>query len=73
MASSMFLGPAARAIRKRTGITRVAMAEALGCTPRWVSRIESGQSQPSEELAARYARRLRVALDDLYAPIRDAA
>lgn len=49
------------------------MADALGCTPRWVSRIESGQSQPSEELAARYAQRLRVALDTLYAPARDAA
>lgn len=45
------------------------MADALQCTPRWVSRIESGQAQPSEELAARYAARLRVSLDTLLAPV----
>lgn len=41
------------------------MAGALGCTPRWVSRIESGTGTPSTETVALYAHRLGVPLDSL--------
>lgn len=68
MVARTFLGPAARALRKSYGIGRVDMSSALDCSPRWVSRIESGAAQPSPELAARYARRIGVALDVLLAP-----
>jgi len=43
-----------RGARKRLGFTQEELAEAVGCSPHWVNKIECGKSNPNWADALRF-------------------
>ena len=56
-------GPAIRAIREALGVTQDTLAVSCGISPSHMSRIESGEKQPSERLVSAICLRLGVKKD----------
>jgi transcriptional regulator with XRE-family HTH domain len=63
-------GPYMKQVRERLKITVATMAEAAGVSPRQINRYESGDQDPTLDVASRIARRLGLTIDELagYAP-----
>lgn len=57
-----------RRLRLAKKITLTALAEELGILPSRLSMIESGQRPAPPEIAEKIAKRLGVALSDLFVP-----
>ena len=73
MSNRKILGPAVKAIREALGIRHGVFAIDCGITPGYLTNIEKGRKQPSDEVAAAIARRLGVALDEITYTPSDAA
>ncbi|MBB5911709.1 transcriptional regulator with XRE-family HTH domain [Nocardia transvalensis] len=59
------VGPRLRALRRRTGTTLTALSENTGIPISTLSRLESGQRNPSLGLLLRLAKVYRIPLDEL--------
>lgn len=58
-------GFALRVIRKRSGMTSAELAEALGCDPSYIRRIETGHAERiSEEFLGKIRRALDLEAED---------
>jgi transcriptional regulator with XRE-family HTH domain len=60
-----FHGPAARAIRERSGVSVAELAASIGRNAAYVSRLELGQRQPSPATLQAICTRLSVTLDQV--------
>lgn len=58
-------GPAIRAIREALGIKHGVFAVDCNISPGYLTHVEKGKKQPSEELVSRMADRLGVTKDDI--------
>lgn len=45
-------GSVLRGHREGAGLSRPQLANALGCTPQWIEKLETGQRAPSEATSA---------------------
>lgn len=59
------VGARVRAARTRSGLSQVKLAQAAGCDPTTVARIERGEVTVSAEIVARIALALGVTTDSL--------
>jgi len=59
------LGEAVRQLREEAAMSQKELAERVGMSPSWVSRIESGQYDPSWGNMRRIAQGLGVSLETL--------
>lgn len=66
-AETAHVGPRLQQLRKRRGITLIALAEQTGISKSTLSRLETGQRRPTLELLLALSRAYRVPLDDLVA------
>lgn len=64
----MTTGLRVKLARVRMGISQAELAEEIGCTPAFVSLIESDHRVPRMEMGRRIAEALGVSLDHLAAP-----
>lgn len=53
-------------IRKRKGITQKQIANAVGTTPQFISKLEIGSSNPSLKKAFQIAKFLECSVEELY-------
>jgi transcriptional regulator with XRE-family HTH domain len=58
-------GPAIRAIREALGIKHGVFAIDCNISPGYLTHVEKGAKQPSEEVVTRIARRLGVTKDEI--------
>lgn len=58
-------GPAIRAIREALGIKHGVFAVDCDISPGYLTNVEKGKKQPSEELITRIAKRLGVTKDEI--------
>lgn len=56
-------GPAIRAIREALGVTQDNLASSCDVSPSYMSRVEAGIKQPSEELVTAICNRLAIKKD----------
>ncbi len=54
------IGTRLRAIRKRYGVSGLALAARLGCNQSWISKLESGKLRPSIDFIDRFASALAI-------------
>ena len=66
-------GPGMKQIRLALGIPAGEFAVDCDITPDYLSNIEAGRKQPTEEVATRFARRLGVPKDSLMYQVDEAA
>lgn len=62
-------GPAIRAIREALGVTQDTLAVSCDISPSYMSRVESGEKQPSEKLVSAICLRLGVKKDAITYPV----
>lgn len=58
-------GPAIRALRKALGVTQDDLAVSCDVSPGYMSRIESGEKQPSEKVVTAICLRLGINKGDI--------
>ena len=61
----LIFGQNVKAYRKKQGRTQEALAAALDCEQKYVSRLENGYARPTLEICLRIANFLQVSMDDL--------
>ncbi len=53
--------------RNARGMTQTQLADAVGCSPAFISMVETGINQPSSEMLVRIAKQLTVSVEQLIA------
>jgi transcriptional regulator with XRE-family HTH domain len=68
-------GPVIRELRERAGVLQADMAERIGVSASYLSRIESGIELPglTSPAVRNLARELNASLDDITVPLAEAA
>lgn len=66
------LGTAIHARRKARGLTQEQLAEALGLSPEWVSRVERGVGLPPLDVLVRIAGALGTSASEIVAAVESA-
>ena len=66
-------GPAIRGIREALGISLRTCAKDVSLSPGYLSRIEAGDRQPTDNVIGRIAQRLGVTVDQITYPAEGAA
>lgn len=69
----MNIGKAFKEIREEKGLTRIAVADGIGCTPSALSKIERGKTDPKRTTIERFCDIARIPIAYFYIKALDPA